>query len=133
MCNYLGTLGSLISLVRESVGPVDHKTAIIRKDWPLDKANSIIDLGMKIEDVLPFAKYKLNAKQTLAFKNGAFLRPLEMELSHESKMSDIYFWMLDENNQLLGLGEKTFPNELKVKINFHSEGQAGPSSDHTPE
>lgn len=133
MCNYLGTLGSLISLVRESVGPVDHKTAIIKKDWPLDKSNSIIDLGMKIEDVLPFAKYNLNAKQTLAFKNGAFLRPLEMELSGQSKMSDIYFWMLDENNQLLGLGEKTFPNELKVKINFNSEGQAGPSSDHIPE
>lgn len=133
MCNYLGTLGSLISLVRESVGPVNFKTAILKKDWPLDRAHSILDLGMKIEEVLPFSQYKLNAQHTLAFKNGAFLRPAEMQLSYESKMSESYFWMTDEEDRLLGLGEKTFPNELKAKINFHSEAPAGPASDHNLE
>lgn len=133
MCNYLGTLGSLISLVRESVGPVNYQSAILKRDWPSEKSPAIIDLGMKIEHVLPFASYHLNSKEALAFKNGAFLRPQEMQLSSESQMSDTYFWMFDQNNQLLGLGEKTFPNELKVKINFHSEALAERASDHSPE
>ncbi len=129
MCNYLGTLGSLISLVRESVGHVTYKTAILKKDWPQNKELPIIDLGMKIEDVLPFSRYQLNERETLAFKNGAFMRPQEMKLAVETKLSDTYFWMLDEAGRLLGLGEKTFPNELKAKINFQSQL----SSDHNPE
>lgn len=133
MCNYLGTLGSLVSLVRESVGPVSYKTALHKKAWPLDKSPSIIQQGMKIEDVLPFAKFKLNETQTLAFKNGAFLRPDSLNLSSESSLSDKYFWMVDETERLLGLSEKTFPNEVKPKINFQSEVQAEISDDRDPE
>lgn len=129
MCNYLGTLGSLISLVRESVGPVTYKTGLQKKDWPQNKELPIIDLGMKIEDVLPFSRYQLNERQTLAFKNGAFLRPQELNLVTETKLSETYFWMLDLDGNLLGLGEKTFPNELKAKINFQSQL----SSDHNPQ
>jgi tRNA pseudouridine55 synthase len=130
MCNYLGTLGSLISLVRESVGPVTTKTAIMKKDWPLEKSLSIIERGMPIQKVLPFSSYLLNESQTLAFKNGAFLRPENLSLKNESVLSDRFFWMTDEREYLLGLAEKTYPTEIKPKINFHSEGQAGPSSDH---
>lgn len=130
MCNYLGTLGSLIALVRESVGPVDFKTAIHKKDWPMDKALSGINHGMRIEDVLPFSKYKLNETQALSFKNGAFLKPPELNLVSQCKMSDKYFWMLDPQDKLLGLSEQTFSYEIKPKINFHSEVQAETSSDH---
>jgi tRNA pseudouridine55 synthase len=130
MANYLGTLGSLISLVRESVGPVSFKTGLHKNAWPLDKNVSIIEKGMRIEDVLPFSKYKLSDSQTLSFKNGAFLKPDELVLETQSKLSDQYFWMTDQNNRLLGLSEKTFPNEIKPKINFHSEVQAELSSDH---
>jgi tRNA pseudouridine55 synthase len=130
MCHYLGTLGSLISLVRESVGPVNHREALHKKDWPLDKSTEILSKGMGIQDVLPFSKYQLNPQQSLSFKNGAFLRPDDLKLQSESQLSKDYFWILDEENKLLGLGEKTFPNELKAKINFHSELQTEPSSDH---
>lgn len=130
MCQYLGTLGSLISLVRESVGPVTFKTAMHRKDWPLDKSEAVIGLGHRIETVLPFSQIALNEKQTLAFRNGAFLRPKELMLKAESNLSDRYFWMLDGEGKLLGLAEKTFPDELKPKINFHSEDPAELSSDH---
>lgn len=133
MCNYLGTLGSLISLVRESVGPVTYKTALHKQNWPLDKQVEIISSGMKIEDVLPFSKYRLDEKQTLAFRNGAFLRPNDLNLEVKSEMSDTYFWMTDTEGKLLGLSEKTFPDEIKPKINFHSEAQAELSSDHDPE
>jgi tRNA pseudouridine55 synthase len=127
---YLGTLGSLISLVRENVGPVHFKTALQKNSWPLDKNVDIIQRGMKIEDVLPFSKYLLNEQQTLGFKNGAFLRPEELLIETQSALSDKYFWMVDSSHKLLGLGEKTFPNEIKPKINFHSEVQADSSSDH---
>lgn len=133
MSNYLGTLGSLVSLVRESVGPVTYKTALKMKDWPQDKTLPIISRGMKIEDVLPFVKLKLNSTQTLTFKNGGFLRPPELQVFQESNLSQDYFWMLDESEKLLGLGEKTFPSEIKPKINFHSEAEVEPSSDHDPQ
>lgn len=133
MSQYLGTLGSLISLVRESVGPVTFKTGLLRKDWPLEKSLSIIEKGMRIEDVLPFSRFRLSEREALAFKNGAFLRPLELNLETKSDLSEQFFWMMDQNNKLLGLGEKTFPNELKPKINFHSEEQDSASSDHGPE
>ena len=133
MSNYLGTLGSLISLVRESVGPVNHKDALFKKDWPSDKSLDVIDRGMKIEDVLPFSRIILNEKQTHAFKNGVFLRPKELTVESESPLSDKFFWMFDPNEKLIGLSEKTFPDELKVKINFHSEVPASLSSDHDPQ
>ncbi len=130
MAQYLGTLGSLISLVRESVGPVTHQSALIKKDWPFEKDLSIIESAMKIEDVLPFSKFCLSEKDANLFKNGAFLRPENLKVESETKLSDKYFWMLDESQKLLGLGEKTFPHELKPKINFHSEDLSETSSDH---
>lgn len=133
MCNYLGTLGSLISLVRESVGPVTYESALVKKDWPLDKATEIISRGMKIEDVLPFSKFKLDERDTNAFKNGAFLRPSKLTLDTKSALSDKYFWMIGSDGKLLGLSEQTFADEIKPKINFHSEVQAELSSDHDSE
>lgn len=124
MCNYLGTIGSLVSLVRESVGPVTHQSALKMKDWPQDKGELIIGKGMKVEDVLPFARIKLNEKQTLAFRNGAFLRPNDLEFISEGEIKEKYFWMMDPNGVLLGLAEQTFPDEIKPKINFNSEAQA---------
>ena len=120
ICNYLGTLGSLVSLVRESVGPVNFRTALHKKSWPLDKNISIIDQGLPIEDVLPFSKYKLNESQILAFKNGAFLNPSKLSLESQTKLSQRYFWIIDSNEKLLGLAEETSPHEIKPKINFHS-------------
>lgn len=133
MCNYLGTLGSLISLVRESVGPVNASSALMKKDWPQDKNEIIISKGMLIQDVLPFDRYILNEKQVSMFRNGAFLKPDLLLFSEKSRLSEKFFWMMDESGQLLGLGEKTFPTEIKPKINFHSEEQASLSSDHDHE
>lgn len=133
MCHYLGTLGSLISLVRESVGPVTTKTCLHKKDWPQDKTLPIIEHGMKIEDVLPFTKLKLNERQTVMFKNGGFLKPDLLEVLKESNLSSTYFWMVDEKEKLLGLAEKTLPHEIRPKINFHSMEQDDSASDHDPQ
>jgi tRNA pseudouridine55 synthase len=132
MCHYLGTLGSLISLVRESVGPVTTATALHMRDWPRDKEPSFVRLGLPVQEVLPFPSFRLDERQSLAFKNGAFLRPKQLRPLAPSTLSDRYLWMVDENQSLLGLAEKTYPTEVKPKINFHSEGLAGPSDDRDP-
>src|SRR5690606_16997732 len=52
---YLGTLGTLVSLVRESVGNEVHfKKALKRKNWPLDKSEEVMQYGLPINKVLPF-------------------------------------------------------------------------------
>jgi tRNA pseudouridine55 synthase len=124
MCNDLGTVGSLISLVRESVGPVHMSSGLLKRDWPQEKSELIMDKGMAIETVLPFAAYELNEKQANAFKNGAFLKPSELKLRTSSDLSEKFFWMMDEEGKLSGLAEKTSEFEIRPKINFHSEGQA---------
>lgn len=133
MCHYLGTLGSLISLVRESVGQVSTHTALKMKDWAKDKNPAFIEKGTLVQDVLPFRRYVLDEKQTLAFKNGAFFKQENLKVWMDSKLSENFFWMFDESHLLLGLAEKMPSGDIKPKINFHSEDAASLSSDHDPE
>ncbi len=133
MCHDLGTIGSLISLVREGVGGISARAALKRSQWPLNKSDSIISSGIPIQDILTFGDYRLNQKQTLAFRNGAFLNSENLIKGREGALSKKYFWMMTQEGQLLGLGEKTSCHELRPKINFHSEDPALPASDHGPE
>jgi hypothetical protein len=130
MANYLGTLGSLISLVRESVGAIGFTHAIKKSHWPQERSIDIISHGLPIDKVLPFSKFSLTDKQALAFKNGAFFDPEKLSLVDQTSLSEKYFWVLDNENKLIGLGEKSFPQEFRPKINFHSEEKVSPSSDH---
>lgn len=130
MANYLGTLGSLISLVRESVGPNTFKQSIKKMNWPFEKKLDIISQGICIDKVLPFSKFSLTEKQSIEFKNGAFFDPEKLILSESTNLSDKFFWVVDHEKRLIGLGEKSFQHEFKPKINFHSEEKASLSSDH---
>lgn len=119
--NELGTIGSLISLVREKIGDIKVSDSIKMKDWPRDKQLDIIRRGNRIDQFLPFHRAVLNGDQVKAFKNGAFLRPEHLTIVDTKKFHPEYFWMTDEQDALLGLGHQSFPNELRPKINFHSE------------
>jgi len=119
MSNELGTIGSLIALVREKIGFATTKNAIKKKDWPQDKQFPIIEKGIPIDELLPFDRVQLNGTQTMAFKQGAFLKIEQLEIIKRNFSAD-YIWMNDEKNQLFGLGHKSFANELRPKINFHS-------------
>lgn len=120
MANFLGTLGSLISLVREEVGQTSFKEGIKKKHWPLDKDPRIMEKGIPVQDVLPFGKYILGEKESLLFTNGVFLREAQMGDFQEGKLQGDFCWVYNESNHLLGLGEKTEKNEIKIKINFNS-------------
>ena len=124
MSNYLGTLGSLIALVRESVGHVSTQSSIHFKDWPKDKAPEIMERAVRIDSILDFSKIELGSDQTKAFRCGAFMKPDQVKLIHDSQLSKDYFWILDTEGELVGLSHKYSETELRPKINFHSEGQA---------
>ena len=120
MAQYLGTLGSLIALVRESVGGVDTKSSLHMKDWPKDREPLFIERGKRVDQILKWPAIQLSDVEKLKFRNGAFLK-LSVELP-----SAEYFWMTDGGGELLGVCQR-FGEELRPKINFHSEGQDGPA------
>ncbi len=130
MCNDLGTLGSLISLVREGVGHMKSDTAIMKKDWPLDKNTEVMCRGTRVDKILNFSKIELTPDQMRAFKCGAFHKPKDVKIVSESNLSQEWFWIVDAQDNLVGLAQKYSENEIRPKINFYSEEQAPPSSDH---
>lgn len=126
MSNELGTIGSLIALVREKIGYATTQNAIKRKDWPQDKQFPMLERGIRVDDLLPFDRTYLNPAQSLAFKNGAFLKLDQLSIIKRN-FADDYVWLNDEENKLLGLGHKATAFELRPKINFtHSEALSGP-------
>lgn len=125
MSNELGTIGSLIALVREQIGPATTQNAIFKRDWPLDKTLPIIAKGMRIDDLLPFDQAILNETQTLAFKNGAFMKFDQLHIV-KRKMSGENLWMLDEKDNVLGMAYKSTAYEVRPKINFHLDAPVEP-------
>lgn len=112
MARYLGTLGTLIALVRESVGEISTKTALKRSEWPKDKDESFIEKGIRVDGILPFPKLGLNSEMVNLFRNGAFLKGLPLTESE-------HYWICSDEGKLLGLGQR-FGDEIRPKINFHS-------------
>jgi tRNA pseudouridine55 synthase len=124
MAQELGTIGSLISLVRESIGPAHHSHSLRMKEWPKDRELHIINKGLRIDQLLPFGEALLSEQQVGAFKNGAFLKEKDLNLKESLKIKSPYIWMKNDSNQLLGLATKIDAHEIRPKINFHSEAQA---------
>lgn len=123
MSNELGTIGSLIALVREKIGDNSIQQSIHKRDWPLDRQLPIIEKGKRIDEILPFDTAILDYSQALSFKNGAFLKPDQLNISRKYKLSEEYLWISDEKKNLIGLGHRLMPHELRPKINFHLEAQ----------
>jgi len=114
---YLGTLGTLVSLVRESVGNEVHfKKALKRKNWPLDKSEEVMQYGLPINKVLPFQELHLDSLQEKTFRNGGFLKVGDFQ-----ELKGSYFWVIsNESQKLLGLMYRN-ENEIRPKINFNSD------------
>ncbi len=125
MAHDLGTLGSLISLVRESVGEVSTKTALHLKNWPEGRIPEYVKNGMRVDHVLPFTRIILDEAQTKKFRNGAFFKMSDFELK-PSPIGDGHFWMVDEADELIGLAINHENREIRPRINFsdlHSEDE----------
>jgi len=118
MCNDLGTIGSLIALVRTSVGHVSSQGGLMLKDWPKVRSEDGILKGRPVQEVLRLPTINLDEKGTTAFRNGAFLKLSELEFESGDRDSE-YFWMQANDSRLLGLAHKFTEGDLiKPKINF---------------
>jgi tRNA pseudouridine55 synthase len=118
--HYLGTLGSLIALVRESVGPISTESALTKRDWPMQRSSSILDMGIQVEQVLPFSSCVLDEQDSLRFKNGAFLKRENLQSVLDQPLKSSYIWIKNNELQLLGLAEELGDGTVRPKINFSS-------------
>lgn len=118
MSNELGTIGSLIALVRESIGNSTIQNGIKKKDWPLDKQFDVLGRGTPIDELLPFDRVQLTESQTTTVKCGAFLKLDQLSIIKRN-FSDDYVWMNDDKNLLFGLGHKEVADELRPKLKFY--------------
>jgi len=117
LCRDLGTIGTLVSLVRESVGDVNMNSALKKRHWPMQKDTSILEKAMPVQDVLQFETFTLDEQKTKAFRNGAFLKQSDFQCHPSSEN----FWIQNENHELLGLAYKTNDGFIRPKINFAVE------------
>lgn len=117
MSNYLGTIGCLVSLVRESVGHLESRSGVKKKNWPKDKEESFYENGIEVDKVLPFSHFKLKPFEAKLFSNGVTLDQGRALLILEGKLRPDYAWIYDENQNLLGLS-KLETNQLKPFINY---------------
>ncbi len=121
MCHDLGTLGTLVALVRENMGDVNFKNSLHKKDWPDQGAPEIMSRGVPIESILSFPKFSLSAEKSRAFQCGAFLKTSELEIQIDQKnVSPKFFWVLDDQQKTIGLAEQVTETEIRPKINFYS-------------
>jgi len=117
MANYLGTIGCLVSLVRESVGHMNSKTALKKKLWPLNKDSSFYERGIPVDEVLPFAHYELKTFETKLFSNGVSLDIKRSSQILDGVLKQNYAWIYAEDKSLLGLA-KIEEGQLKPMINY---------------
>ena len=103
--------------MRESVGGVNLSSALHMKNWPKEREVGFLDKGLKINQVLQYPVFTLTNDQTLAFKNGAFLKFSDLDGNSQGQ----YYWVEDELGQILGLAEKVDERFIKPKINFQTE------------
>lgn len=111
----LGTLGSLIGLVRESLGHVSVRSSLKKKQWPQKTmlAHDAQALGLSVETVLPFPRLHLPFEREKAFLNGLSSR-LPTEFSGNLA------WVIGPDHTNWGLAERRADGEWKTLINFRA-------------
>ncbi|MFY7993627.1 MAG: tRNA pseudouridine synthase B [Bacteriovoracaceae bacterium] len=117
MSNYLGTLGCLVSLVRESVGHLDSKNALQKNKWPKERNESFYQHGLDVDAVLPFAHYEFKPFEMKLFSNGVTLEMSRALLIQEGRLKNDYAWMYSDEGKLLGLAQIE-ENKFKPFINY---------------
>jgi tRNA pseudouridine55 synthase len=107
----LGTRGTLQELVRESIGPANVDTALLKDQWPLRESDfDVYETSDSIDKFLQFPHIHLTDSQAKKFRNG-------MTLDIDSK--DGQYWVYCDE-QLLGYAILE-QNKLRVKVGLFAE------------
>lgn len=116
MANWLGTLGSLIALHRQSIGGINFAQGLHKKDWPeRGKDWNPMDYGIPVEQALAFPTRILSEEDAKLLKNGGFLSYGENEYQVNQ-----HLWIKNEQKLLLGLGIVK-DQRIRPFINFSAE------------
>ncbi|MBL6990534.1 MAG: hypothetical protein ISR65_12185 [Bacteriovoracaceae bacterium] len=113
---YLGTLGVLVALVRESIGEVDYKDSLKKGKWPNkigDKyisAGDYLPISMGVDEVLPLEKVILSGKAALRYMNGIAQNLQDNKIQNELLHVDAQqlFWVYQQTDSemlLIGMGK----------------------------
>lgn len=114
MAEFMGQNGTLVSLIRESVGDISIKNSLRPKHWPLkgkklERVGEVVDNPslLKMDEVLPFKKAFLSSSIGLDYSNGKKIS-LENVLKWEDSSLSLpssNVWILNEEGRLLGLSK----------------------------
>ncbi len=103
--NALGTVGTLVSLVREKVGGCELKNTIAYKDWPSGEEWNISDHGLEMDKVLPFGSVYFEDKEAKLYSNGVILKKDRAAKILDADFISDYYWIRDMNEKILGLAK----------------------------
>lgn len=112
---HLGTIGSLVSLVRTKVGKLTFDQALKMRDWPKEKSFDYGKGCYRPDEVLDYPHINLEQWHAKLYSNGVKLREDQFKVDSESK----YYWVYDEEKKLLGMGIVE-EEGLKAQLNFSS-------------
>lgn len=113
--NHLGTIGSLSSLLRESVGHHRSVDSIKREDWPASRDWDYRAHALDMEKTLLLPVAIFEEKETKLLSNGVPLK-YDRAKSEEASNSELY-WGKGPEGKLIGLLKKV-DGEWKVQVNF---------------
>lgn len=97
--NDLGTLGTLVSLVREKVGGATLSNSLYKKDWNLEQE------FISPEVLLPFEKTIFDSFEAKLIRNGVHLKEDRCFDRITGSIESKYSWLYDRDQNLLGLSE----------------------------
>jgi tRNA pseudouridine55 synthase len=103
--NALGTIGTLVSLVREKVGGCNLSNKIPFKEWPNGSEWDFEEYGLPVDKVLPFGSIIFAPKEVKLYINGVVLNKDRALRVEEKDLNSSYYWVRDEELKLLGLAE----------------------------
>lgn len=117
--NSLGTIGTLVSLVREKVGGCTDKNYIKKSSWPDGEDWDLDSFGLKIDSVLPLGSIIFSPKEAKLYSNGVILKKDRALRVEQAKISNEFYWIRDEDLNILGLA-KVEGEVLKTQFNLAS-------------
>lgn len=119
--NHLGTLGALVSLAREAVGPHQMRDALKKKDWPRDADWDYRGHAMSVEQALPLPAALFAPKEAKLLSNGVALK-LDRAARAGSSESGLH-WAKDLEGNMIGLVKAEEDGMWKVQLNFSSSSR----------
>jgi len=110
---HLGTLGTLVSLVRESIGPNNIKNALKYGELPKNKEFDLNAKGLSPDVVFPLEAIILDDHKSKLFSNGVQLGIHQLDGVTVEKN----YWIYNQEKDLLGMA-KLSGEKLLSHFNF---------------